>query len=136
MFDLKKNELNRWEEIKGDKILQDYGYPYPYVDTGISVGSGGVYVSNAKTGNKTQTSTFNSAASGNMEPNDKDKNKGKDKKKGSDKKIDKSREDHMFRDSEGHFKENTVVNRKLIEDVANNNLDYQGTDQFGNQWYT
>ena len=41
--------------------------------------------------------------------------------------------EHMFRDSSGHFRHNTDINRALITNTANNRNNFMGTDSFGNQ---
>ena len=42
---------------------------------------------------------------------------------------------HIFRNSEGHFTEDTPQNRKLLEDVANNKKNFLGLDMRGTEWY-
>jgi hypothetical protein len=49
--------------------------------------------------------------------------------------IDDKRTDHIFRNEEGHFKNDTPANRALIEEAANNRNAFQGTDVFGNDRY-
>ena len=41
---------------------------------------------------------------------------------------------HIFRNAEGHLPD-TLENRELIENVANNSANYKGKDKYGNEWY-
>ncbi len=57
---------------------------------------------------------------------------------GSDKaevKIFEKNSDHIFRDEEGHFKNDTLENRNLLLKTASDKANYLGTDEFGNEWY-
>ncbi len=63
-----------------------------------------------------------------------------DKNPTDDKKIKLPEKDsqlkHIFRKTDGHLPD-TLENRKLLEDVANNEGNYAGTDSlFRNQWYS
>jgi filamentous hemagglutinin len=49
--------------------------------------------------------------------------------------IDESRIDHIFRQAEGHFGEDTSINRQTLIDVASRPPNLLGTDPFGNAWY-
>lgn len=49
--------------------------------------------------------------------------------------IDESRKGHIFRDKEGHFKEDNKENRREFENTANDPDNKLGTDQYGNDWY-
>ena len=49
--------------------------------------------------------------------------------------IDESRVDHIFREAEGHFREDTAVNRQTLLDVASRPSNLLGTDRFGNAWF-
>jgi hypothetical protein len=42
---------------------------------------------------------------------------------------------HMFRDSEGHFLQDTPTNRAMIENTANKSKNFLGVDKYGNRWY-
>jgi hypothetical protein len=50
-------------------------------------------------------------------------------------KIDEQRVKHIFRAAEGHLSNDTVANRQLLEDAANNPDNYVGTDSNGNLWF-
>ncbi len=47
--------------------------------------------------------------------------------------IDEHKAPHIFRARVGHLPD-TQQNRALLEDVANDNANRLGTDQFGNDW--
>jgi len=49
--------------------------------------------------------------------------------------IDETRRDHIFRQAEGHFREDNAVNRQTLIDVANRPANLLGTDRFGNAWF-
>jgi filamentous hemagglutinin len=49
--------------------------------------------------------------------------------------IDERRTSHIFRDAEGHFREDTSVNRRALVQVANRPTNLVGTDRFGNSWF-
>jgi hypothetical protein len=49
--------------------------------------------------------------------------------------IDETRVDHIFRDTEGHFREDTDANRRLLIQVASRRANAVGTDRVGNTWY-
>jgi hypothetical protein len=49
--------------------------------------------------------------------------------------IDESRVRHIFRDAQGHFRDDTAVNRQILIDVANRRGNFRGTDWFGNDWF-
>jgi hypothetical protein len=49
--------------------------------------------------------------------------------------IDESKVAHIFRDAEGHFREDTDANRRLLIDVASRRTNFLGTDWAGNDWY-
>lgn len=42
---------------------------------------------------------------------------------------------HIFRKKDGHI-DDTPENRSLLENVANNENNYMGTDKYGNRWYS
>ncbi|UNK20187.1 hypothetical protein MNQ98_09320 [Paenibacillus sp. N3/727] len=48
--------------------------------------------------------------------------------------IDEKRVGHIFRDSDGHFTEDTAENREELLNTANED-NYLGEDQYGNDWY-
>lgn len=48
---------------------------------------------------------------------------------------DDSQIKHIFREKKGHLPD-TPENRTLIENVANNQNNYIGTDRYGTQWYS
>ena len=50
--------------------------------------------------------------------------------------IDETRTSHIFREAEGHFREDTVVNRRILIDIANRSANFRGTDRFGTEWFT
>jgi len=41
----------------------------------------------------------------------------------------------MFRDAEGHFREDNAVNRQRLISTASRQANSVGTDRFGNAWY-
>ena len=49
--------------------------------------------------------------------------------------IDESRAGHIFRDSEGHFREDSEVNRRVLIGVASRPANFLGNDRAGNGWY-
>jgi filamentous hemagglutinin len=49
--------------------------------------------------------------------------------------IDERRTSHIFRDPEGHFREDTSMNRRALVQVANRPTNLVGTDRFGNSWF-
>ena len=49
--------------------------------------------------------------------------------------IDESKVRHIFRNAEGHFREDTDANRRLLIDVASRRTNFLGTDRVGNDWY-
>ena len=49
--------------------------------------------------------------------------------------IDERRARHIFRDADGHFSEDTPVNRQILIEVASRRDNFVGTDQFGNDWF-
>ena len=49
--------------------------------------------------------------------------------------IDERRTSHIFRDADGHFREDTPVNRRALVEVANRPANLVGTDRFGNFWF-
>jgi len=49
--------------------------------------------------------------------------------------IDESRVVHIFREAEGHFREDTDANRRLLIEVASREANFLGTDQASNDWY-
>jgi filamentous hemagglutinin len=49
--------------------------------------------------------------------------------------IAEERVDHIFREADGHFPEDTAVNREALIGTANRSGNYLGTDRFGNGWF-
>lgn len=49
--------------------------------------------------------------------------------------IDEKRAKHIFRESSGHFKDDTPENRKLLESIANKKENYLGRDAKDNDWF-
>jgi len=49
--------------------------------------------------------------------------------------IDESRIPHIFREAEGHFREDIPANRQTIIEVASRPANLVGTDRFGNAWF-
>jgi filamentous hemagglutinin len=41
----------------------------------------------------------------------------------------------MFRDAEGHFRQDSPVNRQALLEVASRPANLVGTDRFGNFWF-
>jgi hypothetical protein len=50
--------------------------------------------------------------------------------------MDESRVRHIFRNAEGHFREDTALNRRILIDVANRAGNFIGTDRFGTDWFS
>ncbi len=50
-------------------------------------------------------------------------------------KISEKNKDHIFRNSDGHFLNDTPENRSLLEHAANDKQNCLGTDMHGNEWY-
>jgi hypothetical protein len=46
--------------------------------------------------------------------------------------IDERRARHLFRDADGHFSQDTPVNRQVLIEVASRRGNFVGTDRFGN----
>lgn len=49
--------------------------------------------------------------------------------------IDK-RSAHIFRDMEGHLRDDTPTNRQMLINTVLNSDNYNGTDKWGNDWYS
>ena len=49
--------------------------------------------------------------------------------------IDENRAGHIFREADGHFREDTDANRRLLIEVASRHTNLLGTDRAGNVWY-
>jgi len=49
--------------------------------------------------------------------------------------IDEGNAGHIFRDTPGHFRDDTPANRSVLISTASNPDNYVGTDQWGNDWY-
>ena len=49
--------------------------------------------------------------------------------------IDEKRAAHIFRNAEGHFPEDTELNRQTLIDVVNRASNFLGADRFGNAWF-
>ena len=49
--------------------------------------------------------------------------------------IDEARHRHIFRYAEGHFREDTPANRKILIDVASEPQNFLGSDRLGNRWF-
>ena len=49
--------------------------------------------------------------------------------------IDESRLGHIFREADGHFREDNDVNRRILIDVASQRANFLGTDRAGNARY-
>ncbi len=49
--------------------------------------------------------------------------------------IDENRLGHIFREADGHFREDSDVNRRILIDVASRRANFFGTDRAGNAWY-
>lgn len=50
--------------------------------------------------------------------------------------ISEQDKDHIFRDSEGHFTQDTPQARKIIEDIVADKNNYNGLDKYGTKWYS
>jgi hypothetical protein len=49
--------------------------------------------------------------------------------------IDERRTLHILRDAEGHFREDSPVNRRALLEVASCPANLLGRDRFGNSWF-
>jgi hypothetical protein len=49
--------------------------------------------------------------------------------------IDETKIGHMFRNSRGHFREDSAGNRRILIEVANRPANYRGTDRFDSEWF-
>jgi hypothetical protein len=49
--------------------------------------------------------------------------------------IDENRARHIFRNADGHFAQDTAVNRQILIDAANRPGNFLGSDRFGNDWF-
>ena len=49
--------------------------------------------------------------------------------------IDESRVSHIFRDADGHFREDNEVSRRRLIEVTGKAANFLGTDRVGNSWY-
>ena len=49
--------------------------------------------------------------------------------------IDERRVRHIFRDAVGHFRQDTPANRQALIEIANQESNFLGTDNFGNDWF-
>jgi len=49
--------------------------------------------------------------------------------------IDERRARHIFRNADGHFRQDTIVNRRILIEVASRPSNFRGRDRFGNNWF-
>jgi hypothetical protein len=49
--------------------------------------------------------------------------------------IDEERIGHIFRKADGHFAEDTAVNRQVLIETASRRENFLGMDRFGNRWF-
>jgi hypothetical protein len=49
--------------------------------------------------------------------------------------IDEDSVAHIFRDADGHFREDDNVNRRLLIEAASKRRNLLGIDRVGNEWY-
>ena len=49
--------------------------------------------------------------------------------------TDETRRGHIFREADGHFREDSDVNRRILIDVASRRANFLGNDRAGNAWY-
>jgi len=49
--------------------------------------------------------------------------------------IDEGRVRHIFRETRGHFADDTDQNRQILVDVASNPANAVGVDEFGSVWF-
>lgn len=49
--------------------------------------------------------------------------------------IDEGRAHHIFRNAEGHFRDDTEANRQRLLQVVSKPTNFLGTDRAGNDWY-
>ncbi|ANI89334.1 hypothetical protein A9P82_08535 [Arachidicoccus ginsenosidimutans] len=92
-----------------------------------------LYEDNKEQGLQNQTSTQTPAAT-NAPPSPDDEQKESSEQE-SKTTIDEKNKNHIFRDKDGHFKDDTKENRSELENTANNPKNKLGTDKYGNDWY-
>jgi len=49
--------------------------------------------------------------------------------------IDEERAGHIFRDADGHLREDTPENRRILIATASRPANFLGADRFGNGWF-
>src|SRR5580704_3577609 len=49
--------------------------------------------------------------------------------------LHEGRTGHIFREADGHFSEDTAVNRQMLIETASRSENLLGGDRFGNEWF-
>lgn len=86
-------------------------------------------------GNKGNHQHYQIPSDGGQMPDPNDPKKKKDDVNNEQIKISENKIGHIFRKDEGHFEVDSLENRKILEDLANDKKNYLGPNRWGNSWY-